>query len=70
MDNQVFDIVDARCNHEDFTVLFCAHLLFEIKFVNSALDSCLNFRRRIRSRLPFAGIIRRLTYSTRFQDKG
>ena len=30
----------------------------------------LTFRRRIKSRLPFAGIIRRLTYSTRFQDKG
>ena len=32
--------------------------------------SPLTFRRRIKSRLPFAGIIRRLTYSTRFQDKG
>ena len=30
----------------------------------------LTFRRRIKSRLQFAGIIRRLTYSTRFQDKG
>jgi len=30
----------------------------------------LTFRRRIKSRLPFAGIIRRLPYSTRFQDKG
>ena len=30
----------------------------------------LTFRRRIKSRLPFAGIIRRLTYSTGFQDKG
>ena len=30
----------------------------------------LTFRRRIKSRLPFAGIIRRLSYSTRFQDKG
>ena len=30
----------------------------------------LSFRRRIKSRLPFAGIIRRWTYSTRFQDKG
>ena len=27
------------------------------------------FRRRIKSRLPFAGITRRLPYSTRFQDK-
>jgi len=30
----------------------------------------LTFRRRIKSLLPFAGIIRRLPYSTRFQDKG
>ena len=28
------------------------------------------FKRRIKSRLPFAGIIRRLPYSPRFQDKG
>ena len=30
----------------------------------------LTLRRRIKSHLPFAGIIRRLPYSTRFQDKG
>ena len=30
----------------------------------------LNFRRRIKSRLQFAGIIRSSPYSTRFQDKG
>jgi len=30
----------------------------------------LTFRRRIKSRLPFADIIRRLPYSTRFEDKG
>ena len=30
----------------------------------------LTFRRRIKSHVPFAGIIRRLPYSTRFQDKG
>ena len=30
----------------------------------------LTFRRRIKSRLPFAGIIRSSSYSTRFQDKG
>ena len=33
-------------------------------------STTLTFRRRIKSRLPFAGIIRRLPYSTRFQDKG
>jgi len=31
---------------------------------------CLNFKRRIKSRLPFAGIIRSSPYSPRFQDKG
>jgi len=30
----------------------------------------LTFRRRIKSHLPFAGIIRMLPYCTRFQDKG
>jgi len=29
----------------------------------------LTFRRRIKSRLQFVGIIRSLTYSIRFQDK-
>ena len=33
-------------------------------------NKTLTFRRLIKSRLPFAGIIRRLPYSTRFQDKG
>ena len=31
---------------------------------------CLTFKRRIKSHLPFAGIIRGSPYSTRFQDKG
>ena len=35
-----------------------------------AVKRHLTFRRRIKSRLPFAGIIRMLPYSTRFQDKG
>ena len=30
----------------------------------------LTFKRRIKSHLPFAGIIRSSPYSTRFQDKG
>ena len=30
----------------------------------------LNFKRRIKSHLPFAGIIRSSLYSPRFQDKG
>ena len=36
----------------------------------TALQYVLTFRRRIKSHLSFAGIIRRLPYSTRFQDKG
>ena len=36
----------------------------------STFVGTLIFRRRIKSRLPFAGIIRRLPYSKRFQDKG
>ena len=38
--------------------------------LNGKDEEYLTFRRRIKSRLPFAGIIRRLPYSTRFQDKG
>ena len=30
----------------------------------------LTFRRRIKSHLPFSGIIKSSPYSTRFQDKG
>ena len=36
----------------------------------STCITILTFRRRIKSRLPFAGIIRSSPYSTRFQDKG
>jgi len=36
---------------------------------DSEIFGFLTFRRRIKSRLPFAGIIRRLPYSTRFQDR-
>ena len=31
---------------------------------------CLNFKLRIKSHLPFAGIIKSSPYSLRFQDKG
>ena len=34
------------------------------------LQPHLNFKRRIKSHLPFAGIIRSSPYSTRFQDRG
>ena len=35
------------------------------------VDVCLlNFKRRIKSHLPFAGIIRSSPYFPRFQDKG
>ena len=43
--------------------LFCA-----LKYANRPLG--LNFKRRIKSHLPFAGIIRSSPYSPRFQDKG
>ena len=33
-------------------------------------DIILTFKRRIKSRLPFAGIIRSSPYLPRFQDKG
>jgi len=33
-------------------------------------DGTLTFKRRIKSRLPFAGIIRISPYSPRFQHKG
>jgi len=42
---------------------------YVIRTIKCTLFS-LNFRRRIKSHLPFAGIIRRLPYSTRFQHKG
>jgi hypothetical protein len=32
-------------------------------------DDCIIFKRQIKSRLPFAGIIRSSPYSTRFQNK-
>ena len=35
-----------------------------------ARDKLLTFKRQIKSRLPFAGIIRSSPYSPRFQDKG
>jgi len=46
------------------------YTLFCFFFLKRHDSLTLNFRRRIKSRLPFAGIIRRSPYSTRFQDKG
>ena len=43
------------------------------QFLNNedhGLYAVLTFRRQIKSHLPFAGIIRRVPYSTHFQDKG
>ena len=45
------------------------HLFDSISDVQKALTNTLTFRPRIKSRLTFAGIVRRLPYSTRFQDK-
>ena len=33
-------------------------------------QNTLTFKRRIKSHLPFAGVIRNSPYSSRFQDKG
>jgi len=38
--------------------------------VTATLDGTLTFKRRIKSNLPFAGIIRSSPYSPRFQDNG
>ena len=48
--------------------IMSTHMLGSTYF--AYFHSILTFRRRIKPRLPFAGIIRSLTYSTRFQDKG
>ena len=37
---------------------------------SKALEDILTFKRRIKSHLPFAGIIRSSPYSPRFQDNG
>jgi len=74
----------AACNQEalQFELTFsCATIVKDIcaeeqKFLvrnrckELRKEAILTFRRRIKFRLPFAGIIRRLSYSTRFQDKG
>ena len=63
-------IVKFRHVTEKATLSSMNHRL--IPFLNQRyrITDVLTFRRRIKSRLPFAGIIRRLPYSTRFQDKG
>ena len=45
-------------------------VLRRFSFQSGFRSELLTFRRRIKSRLPFAGIIVMLPYSTRFQDKG
>ena len=63
-------IFESYFPSEGAPVVFIPVLLHS-KFLKTFLYTLhLTFRRRIKSRLPFAGIIRRLTYSTRFQDKG
>ena len=56
--------ITLTCRHAGETVMYSSTPLLPLAHV------VLTFRRRIKSRLPFAGIIRRLPYSTRFQDKG
>ena len=43
-------------------------ILFTFTFIHTSYK--LTFKRRIKSHLPFAGIIRSSPYSPRFQDKG
>ena len=46
------------------------YVVTENKPYISRAQFCLTFKRRIKSRLPFAGIIRSSQYSTRSQDRG
>ena len=64
-----FEISNAQANtfhyhiSENLTVsTFCSGVVFQ--------NVHINLWRRIKTILPFAGIIRRLPYCTRFQDKG
>jgi hypothetical protein len=52
---------DVTCHVTDYTC-FCSRM--------ESNNVCLTFKRRIKSHLPFAGIIRSSPYSPRFQDKG
>ena len=59
-------------NHDTFTQMqntITAIQRINIYMVKPALCR-INFKRRIKSHLPFQGINRSSTYSTSFQDKG
>jgi len=43
---------------------------FRVVGIKKLEDLRLNFKRRIKSHLPYEGIIRSSPYSTSFQDKG
>ena len=45
-------------------------IFFYVRILTAYLFNYLIFKRRIKSHLPFAGIIRSSPYSPRFQDKG
>jgi hypothetical protein len=47
-----------------------SNMIWKFEFEIWIWRKALTFRRRIKSRLPFAGIIRSSPYSARFQDKG
>ena len=62
-------------SQEDFIGPYMAVSLIPIQLFPGFSDSIdglshLTFRRQIKSRLPFAAVFRRISYSTRFQDKG
>jgi len=46
------------------------YVFFSGLYRREASTGILTFKRRIKSHLPFAGIISSSPYSTRFQDKG
>ena len=55
-------------NHDRWTLKIKHRCLSEVP--QEILQNALTFKRRIKSHLPFAGIIRSSPYSTGFQDKG
>ena len=56
--------------NKNYNIVLRTAFYLQLKSVFTLKMAYLTFRRRIKSQLPFAGIFRRLPYSTRFQDKG
>ena len=79
-DNSIHPALDASHGSRFMFMLFIimghrittygGHPIFNAETEERVGFSILTFRRRIKSRLPFAGIIMRLPYSTRFSGQG